>query len=126
MLDVPGIYRGQVAGLDDGAYEVSIQASGYSESALKPRSQFVVLPAETGELDETAANENLLKQMAEQSGGVYLREEEIKRLPELLSPLSSGRVVESETPLWQSYWWFTAIVLLLTIEWILRKRAGLL
>ncbi len=112
--DVPGIYRGQIAGLEDGEYEVSIQASGYSESVLKARSQFVVLPAETGELDETAANETLLKQMAEQSGGEYLREEEVSRLPELLSPLSSGRVVESETALWQSYWWFTAIVLLLT------------
>ena len=124
--DVPGIYRGQISGLEDGAYEVSIQASGYSESVLKPRGQFVVLPAETGELDETIANESLLKQMAEQSGGVYLREEEIDQLPELLSPLSSGRVIESETLLWQSYWWFTPIVLLLTIEWFLRKRAGLM
>ncbi len=124
--EVPGIYRGQFSGLEHGAYEVSIQASGYSESALKARSKFVVLPAETGELDETAANESLLKQMAEQSGGVYLREEEVNQLPELLSPLSSGRVIESETPLWQSYWWFTSIILLLSIEWLLRKRAGLL
>ena len=50
----------------------------------------------------------------------------MSRLPELLSPLSSGRVVESETLIWQSYWWFAAIVMLLTAEWVLRKRAGLL
>ncbi len=37
----------RLPGLEDGAYEVSIQASGYSESVLKARSQFVVLPAET-------------------------------------------------------------------------------
>ena len=77
-------------------------------------------------MTQTAANEQLLKQMAVASGGVFLREEDIGRLPELLSPLSSGRVVESETLIWQSYWWFAMIVMLLTVEWVLRKRAGLL
>ncbi|MFT4559350.1 MAG: hypothetical protein ACI92S_004740, partial [Planctomycetaceae bacterium] len=46
--------------------------------------------------------------------------------PELLDPLSSGRVVESSMLIWQSYWWFAAMILLLAVEWILRKRAGLL
>jgi len=124
--DVPGIYRGRFGALPEGEYEVSVRASGYSESALKARSRFVVLPPESGEMTQTAANEPLLKQMAMASGGVFLREEDMGRLPELLSPLSSGRVVESETLIWQSYWWFAAIVMLLTVEWVLRKRAGLL
>jgi hypothetical protein len=85
-----------------------------------------VLPPESGEMTQTSANETLLKQIAAASGGDYLREEELFRLPELLSPLSSGRVVESDTQIWQSYWWFAAIVILLTVEWVLRKRAGLL
>ena len=124
--DVPGIYRGRIAALPEGEYEVSLRAAGYSDSALKARSQFVVLPPESGEMTQTAANESLLKQMAVDTGGAFLREEEMSSLPELLSPLSSGRVVESETLIWQSYWWFAAIVLLLTVEWVLRKRAGLL
>ncbi|MEJ7592522.1 MAG: VWA domain-containing protein [Planctomycetaceae bacterium] len=124
--DVPGIYRGRSGALPEGEYEVSVRASGYSESALKARSRFVVLPPESGEMTQTAANEQLLKQMALASGGVFLREEDMDRLPELLSPLSSGRVVESETLIWQSYWWFASIVMLLTVEWVLRKRAGLL
>jgi hypothetical protein len=28
--------------------------------------------------------------------------------------------------LWQSYWWFLSILLLLTMEWLLRRRAGLM
>lgn len=125
--DVPGIYRGRTGGLAQGDYEVSVRASGYSESVLKARSQFVVLPPESGEMATTSANEALLKQMAEASNGSFLREEEVDRLTELLMPLSNGRVVESDpNPIWKSYWWFAAIIFLLTVEWILRKRAGLL
>ena len=124
--DVPGIYRSRTGALPGGEYEVSVRAAGYSDSALKARSQFVVLPSESGEMVQTIANETLLQQMAAASGGGYLREEQLHRLPGLLSPLSSGRVIESDTLIWQSYWWFTAIVILLSTEWVLRKRAGLL
>ncbi|MCP4507535.1 MAG: VWA domain-containing protein, partial [Fuerstiella sp.] len=124
--DVRGMYRGNSGSLGEGEYEVSVRASGFSQEALKARGNFVVLPPESDELEETACNETLLKQMAAESGGVYLREEQLGRLAELLSPLSSGRVVESDTLLWQSYWWFAAMIVLLTTEWFLRKRAGLL
>jgi hypothetical protein len=124
--DVPGIYRGQSAAMMDGDYEVSVRASGYSDAALNARSKFVVLPPETGEMNNTAANESLLKQMTTSTGGLAIREEDFSQLPDLLGPLSNGRVIESDTMIWQSYWWFAAIVILLTVEWVLRKRVGLL
>lgn len=124
--DLPGVYRGRTLPLNDGEYQVSIRASGYSDSALTARANFAVLKIDSGEMTESSINEALLKQMASDSAGVYLREEEMARLPELLEPLSNGRIVESETLLWQSYWWFAPMILLLTAEWILRKRAGLL
>ena len=121
-----GIYRGRTGPLSEGRYEVSARASGFSEAAMKARTSFVVLAPEGGELREIGCNGDLLEGMALASGARFLREEQIGRLPELLSPLTSGRVVESDTLLWQSYWWFAAIVGLLAIEWTLRKRAGLL
>ena len=124
--DVPGLYHGRSASLPEGDYEVSVRAAGYSTTALKARSEFVVSPPESGELAQTAANVELLEQMSNASRGVYLREEQMGKLPELLDPLSSGRVVESSMVIWQSYWWFAAMILLLAVEWILRKRAGLL
>lgn len=123
---IPGIYRGRTEAMLEGEYEVSVRASGYSDAALKARSKFVVLPPESGEMTQTSVDENLLRKMATASDGAYLREEELGQLPALLSPLSSGRVMESETLIWQSYWWFAMIILLLSVEWILRKRAGLL
>ena len=68
----------------------------------------------------------LMRQIAGASGGQYLREEQLPKLLELLSPLSQGRVIESDTVLWQSYWWFLPLIALFTIEWIVRKRVGLL
>ena len=124
--NLPGIYRGQFGRLPHGSYEVSVQAAGFSASSLKARTEFSVLPIETSEMTQTAVNHELLHQMATASGGMYLPEEDFGNLCALLEPFSDGRIVESDTLIWQSYWWFGAIVLLLTLEWLLRKRVGLL
>ena len=121
-----GIYAAHTVGLTEGEYEVTVQASGFSNQAMNARTSFVVLPPVSEELQEIACNDGLLREMSLASGGQFLREEQIGQLAELLGPLSTGHVVESDTLLWQSYWWFLAIVGLLTIEWTLRKRAGLL
>ncbi len=113
-------------GAHPGDYEVSVESVAIAERDTKARTSFKVAPRETGELTQLSLNEGLLQQMAAASGGQYLREESIDRLIHLLAPLSQGHVIESETILWQSYWWFVPIILLLTVEWILRKRLGML
>lgn len=123
---VPGIYRGRVTGLSSGDYEVSVQASGYSADSLKARSRFTVIGETAVELREGSANEALLQELATAGQGKFLREEDLQRLPEILSVYSNGRIVESDSLLWQSYWWFSLMLLLLTIEWLLRRRAGLM
>lgn len=124
--EIPGRYTGTSVPLDVGEYEVTFRASGFSDSAFKAKSQFVVQEDQSVELSTTSANFELLQNLAEQGEGEFLLEEEISRLPEILNPLSQGKVIETETALWQSYYWFILIVALLTAEWILRKRAGLL
>jgi hypothetical protein len=64
--------------------------------------------------------------VADESGGQYLREEESGELLSLLEPLSRGRVTVAETRLAGSYWGFVPFVALLAIEWLLRKRIGVL
>jgi len=124
--EIPGIYRGRTDELAPGEHAVSIQASGFNSEALALTGRFVVTEPENREQLETGTNEELLRQIADASHGTFLLEEEVSQLPELLAPLSHGEVIESETPLWQSFWWFGAIVLLLSLEWMLRKRAGML
>lgn len=124
--NLPGSYRGETSALDPGEFEVTIRASGFSESAFQAKTQFVVAPPANNEMEQVACNEGLLIDMATAGGGAYLREEEVSRIVDLLAPLSSGRVVQSETLLWQSWPWFLCIVGLLSVEWLLRKRNGLL
>lgn len=123
---VPGIFRGTTPQLQEGQYEVTVQASGYSREVLKAKTQFVVEAAQSEEFLQVACNEELLQEMAAQTQGRYFREEQLASLVELLKPLSSGEVVESDTELWQSYWWFGSIVFILAVEWMLRKRAGMM
>jgi len=121
-----GLFRGRTAALDSGAYEVAVETAAIPASELKARTSFKVEPRETGELTQLAMNEDLLRQMANASGGRYVREENFDRVLDYLAPMTQGRVVESDTILWQSWWWFVPIVGLLSVEWILRKRAGML
>ena len=124
--DDGGLYRGRTTALDSGSYELSVDTAAVPADQLKARTQFAVTARENAERTLLSLNEGLLRQVSLAGGGEYLREEQADALIEKLAPLSSGQVIESDTVLWQSWWWFIPIVLLLTIEWILRKRFGLL
>ena len=121
-----GLYRGKSAALEPGDYEVSIESAAIQSRDAQARTRFKVEARETGEMTMLNLNEDLLRQMSAASGGQYLREEHIDKLAALLAPMSQGKVIESDTVLWQSYAWFIPLVALLTIEWIIRKRVGML
>ena len=121
-----GLYRGKSAALEPGDYEVSIESAAIQSRDAQARTKFKVEPRESGEMTMLNLNEELLRQMSAASGGQYLREEHLDKLAGLLAPMSQGKVIESDTVLWQSYKWFIPLIALLTIEWIIRKRVGML
>ena len=124
-----GAFRGKTAALAPGRYEVRVDAGQLVPATPDMPVEFYVQDKggdAAHELAELTCNEDLLKQMAQASGGEYFREEEVAKLVHKLAPLSNGRIEESETVLWQSWFWFIPIMVLLTTEWILRKRVGLI
>src|SRR5581483_7449790 len=121
-----GVFRGKTAPLADGSYEVRVHVEGLPDSEMRAQTFFTVAQPGGGEMAKLNCDEALLKQISEESGGQYFPEENAMDLVEKLKPLSQGRIVESDTALWHNYWWFSWVVLLLTLEWILRKRAGML
>lgn len=121
-----GLFEGRVTGLAGGTYEIRVRGEGQPEPDGRLKTEFKVQSREAGELAVLNANEDLLRQIASQSGGESYREEDVRSLTELLEPLSKERVFESDTMLWQSWAWFLPMILLLTLEWILRKWTGML
>jgi hypothetical protein len=125
--DSGGLFRGETPALTAGEHQVTVRANGlFEEDELRSKAEFLVQESESPEFSTLTCKEDLLREVAKLSGGTYLREEQIGRLNELLKPISSGRLVKKEIALWQSYWWFVPIILLLGLELFLRKRAGML
>jgi hypothetical protein len=111
----PGMYRGEFIAPAAGAYQFSVERD--AETQL----DFVVREPKF-ELGQTAMNETLLKELAATSGGAVLRKEDLGRLPEMLGQQAETIRTYVEVELWSSPLVFTALVMLLAAEWILRKK----
>ncbi len=119
-------YFGSVSGLDRGEYKVTLSAKNFDGDAPSVETIFHVVTPGNTEMAELSCNFQTLKEISDESGAEYLSEEEAMLLPARLKPLSQGKVIETDTVLWQHYIWLAWIVLLLAVEAILRKRSGLL
>ncbi len=121
-----GTYRGISGPLETGEFSVRIRASGISQETLQATTPIWVEDQDTTELTRISLDSRMLKQIASNGGGVYLHESEADKITNELRPLSSGQIVESDIIIWQSFYWFIIIMLLMTVEWWMRKRAGLI
>jgi len=123
--DARGFYKSTIGPLPPGNYSIRLEAVGIPTDALRLQSEFVVLPPTDIEIQTLACDQVALTTAAKITGGEFTMLEEAKSLAEKLAPRRTGRVIESQTILSQSFPWFAIIVGLLAIEWYLRKRAGL-
>ncbi|MFN2374045.1 MAG: vWA domain-containing protein [Cyclonatronaceae bacterium] len=134
----PGTYTMTNRGL--GRYELQIPtmpAGTYRYEALARKGNTrideqsgTVNVSETNlEYIDTRRNDELLAWIAGQTGGTFIPYDEADRLPAILRDLNVLEVVTTEfttdTPLYQSPAWFILLIVLLTIEWIIRKQAAL-
>jgi hypothetical protein len=123
---LPGYYQGTAVNLPPGNYQVSLSAAGVPREQLSISTQFSIQGKPALEVQDRSADIATLSQITEATGGKLLDESELDRLPELLQPFSRGRILDRDVPLWQSYYWFLPLIVLLAIEWWLRKSVGLI
>jgi hypothetical protein len=121
-----GLYRATSGALAAGDYTVRVKIGGLDPKQLAASARFMVRKAAAREFAELSCNEKLLNQIAEASGGIAFREEQVGQVPGTLEALSSGHVEETDTALWLSGWFFAAIVIVLAVEWLWRRQAGLI
>jgi hypothetical protein len=130
------IYTGHTGALrEEGRYEVRVRVEGLPglpepgelpEKELKARVEFEVRARDTGELNALHCNEELLRKVAALSKGEFFREEDAEKVLGRLDPMRQEQVIEREIVLWHSWYWFAAMLVLITAEWVVRKWSGML
>jgi uncharacterized membrane protein len=77
------------------------------------------------ELSEPALNESLLRRIADTSGGRYVRAEESSSIAGAIADIDVGNRPTELRDLWHNGYSLLAIIILLGLEWLLRRRVGL-
>ena len=115
-----GVFRAITGTLPAGDYQITVTEANIPASGTKLA--FRVGSHANQEWGQLTLNRPLLEGMARTSGGRFLREGDLTQLPDLLQQLDRLETRVRETLLWSSWWWFLAVIALLTAEWLLRKR----
>ncbi len=124
-----GQYDGTLDRLDEGDYTYVATAQRNGNVVGQDRGTFSVGGLNVEFLD-TRLNKQLLQQIADRTGGKYYDVDAVGSLPEDVASRPNFKSREwthtREFELWNERWTLTAIVLLLSIEWFLRKRNGMI
>ncbi len=119
----PGLYSADFLAERVGKFQISLAspASPEKRAAANFLVQSVALEKQQPEM-----NEALLKKIAQAGGGKYYHPDELKQW---MASLKANDLIvksESEVELWDAPIFLALFVIPLTIEWIARKRAGML
>ncbi len=119
-----GVFEGLAGNLPDGQYRAWIASPTVAGQPPSQRFAVVAPPGEQARLEMDAAD---LQAAAQTSQGRFYT---FPTAANLLRDLPRGRQVRIESlppvPIWNSAVWAGLFVVLITSEWLLRKRAGLL
>lgn len=114
----PGEYRGEFIARVTGSYAftaVRDPAAIAKFEVLEPRVEFAA----------TALNEPLLRAMAAAANGYFLREEDLAKLPDLVSSGTADVPTFRPVNLALSPWLLGLLILLASAEWWIRRRSEL-
>jgi len=121
---VEGLYSAQFLASEKGTYKITATGS-LSGKQLGTDSVEFSVQTPLIEFENPQLNEELLKQLADISGGVYTPLLQIDTLPSQIKDVGSTITTVHEDELWDSPFILLLAVGILSAEWILRKRKGL-
>ncbi len=124
-VEKEGMYSGTFKPQEEGIYEVSTEAFQGSKNLGTAKTNFRVAES-TEEFHNAALNADLLKRLSSETGGRYYPPGEVGTLPEDISYIDKGASRMEEKDLWDMPFLFLLVIGLVSAEWILRKRRGLL
>ena len=125
LSDMSNLYTAQFALLQKGQYR--IRATGRNGNLKLGEDQIdIYAHPQLAELEHPQLNEDLLKQLAEQTRGAYFTMANAESVPENIANVQNPIFVDAERELWAHPLILITVVGLLGAEWFLRKRIGLL
>ncbi len=119
-----GRYRGDLSAWTEGEYTFEGRAKRRGLLG-EDRGKFTV-EAFNIEYLNTAMNVSLLRTVAIQSGGEFHTPETVGELAEELQFPARTRTASWEIPVWNRAWLLWVLIGLLSLEWLIRKRSGML
>lgn len=120
-----GRYEGRLSPLAPGDYTYTAVAKDGDTPVAREQGRFTVQALRL-EFLQTEANHALLRQLALRSGGAVLPADSLSQWADTLSFASRTLQQERSIQLWNRWPLAIVIVLLLSAEWYLRKREGML
>ena len=108
--------------LDVPELAASVKADGMGSA---PEATLEIVPSTTSELVELSASRDPLDRLAAATGGRVFTPEEAGQIPPLLRGRAIVKTRTEEMTLWDRPWSLGVFFAVLTLEWVLRKRAGL-
>ena len=125
-LSEDGVYQCRFKPAEEGNYRVSVRVAGWdippAEAGFEVSEPFI-------EFSNAGRKENVLRSMAAIAGGKYYPIESVAGLTdELAKAVEKARQAEdvpSDRELWDMPLLFGLCLLLLSLEWIVRRKAGL-
>jgi hypothetical protein len=111
---------------EPGDYTVEVTGKSSSADLGKTSVKFLAF-AEDAEAQQTAADLGLLRSLAQTTGGQFVRHLELDKLLAAVAdtPIERGYQKEELISLWDRWEVLTLFLILLAVEWTLRKRRGL-
>jgi hypothetical protein len=117
-----GVFAGNITGLPVGSYRAWLASQGAQGASCS-----FTVAAPPGELARVAMDSKDLMQAAKTSGGRFYAGDKAQRLLHDLPP-GQRTTIESlpQQPIWNSSFIVGLFVLLITAEWLMRKRRGMI
>jgi len=124
-LEKNGRHSGTFKPLEEGVHEVVCEVFQEDESLGIAKSYFNVAES-TAEFHQANLNSGLLRRLSSDTGGRYYTVNGLDTLADDISYTARGASRMQEKDLWDMPFLFLLLIGLISTEWILRKRKGLL
>jgi hypothetical protein len=119
-----GRYTAALGAGQAGLYRIRAEAKQGTRT-LGAADRWLYVGGADREFADPRLNEGFLRRLARNSGGRYVRAADASRVPGWLQAAEPQNAAPERRDLWHEPWAFAIVVLLLSAEWVLRRRWGL-